>query len=147
MNLCEPRLCFINFSSFLNGNLLYYWWFIVSFLQKIHFVPKDRCRSLQIHLLLLMWARVFCLSLTQMVLVLKRINMQDLFLPPTFREKENYRGLYIYLCDAVDNQNLKLQGQMYFPEWLNYFSVWWQQRNRDAWALRLPGFHFITGAY
>lgn len=146
MNLCELTLYFINFPTSLNENLWIYWWFIVSCLQKIHFVPKDHCKNHQIQFLL-KYTTIFSLTLVKLVLVLNLLKCKIYYCFPPFKKKKITEDFTSIFEMWWDSQNLKLQGQMYFPEWLSYCSVWWQERNKDAWALRLLRLHYITRTY
>lgn len=66
---------------------------------------------------------------------------------PHFKKKKITKEFTVIFVTWWDNKNLKLQGRVYIPKWFNYCSVWWQKRNKDAWALSLLGFYYLTRAY
>lgn len=62
-------------------------------LQKIHIVPTDCYKNDWIHFFIEINTN-FYLTLTKWYWF-STIKMQDLLLPPTFKEKENYKGLFL----------------------------------------------------
>lgn len=113
-NLCELSLCCIKFSSFLNETL----WICCLVFRKF-----SLCQNHQIQFLF-KWTSFLFDSLENGIG--SELKMQKCHGIPHFKKKkitENFTSIFMTWWE---NQNLKLQGQMYFPERLNYCSVWWQ---------------------